>query len=50
MNTKKLEQIKYIDNNKGNFIYTPGPTMVPTRVLNAMSRQIINPDLDPYES
>ncbi|MFW9922475.1 MAG: pyridoxal-phosphate-dependent aminotransferase family protein [Candidatus Thorarchaeota archaeon] len=28
-------------------IYTPGPTMVPERVLNAMSKQIINPDLDP---
>ena len=28
-------------------MYTPGPTMVPPSVLKAMSRQIINPDLDP---
>ena len=31
----------------GKLIYSPGPTMVPPRVLNAMSGQIINPDLDP---
>jgi aspartate aminotransferase-like enzyme len=30
-----------------NLLYTPGPTMVPPSVLRAMSRQIINPDLDP---
>ncbi|NHJ46221.1 MAG: alanine--glyoxylate aminotransferase family protein, partial [Asgard group archaeon] len=28
-------------------VYTPGPTMVPPRVLQSMSKQIINPDLDP---
>jgi len=28
-------------------LYTPGPTVVPPRVLRAMSKQIINPDLDP---
>jgi len=33
--------------NKGRLIYTPGPTMVHPRVLQAMSKQIINPDLDP---
>ena len=31
----------------GKLIYSPGPTMVPPRVLNAMNKQIINPDLDP---
>jgi len=31
----------------GKLIYSPGPTMVPPRILTAMSRQIINPDLDP---
>jgi aspartate aminotransferase-like enzyme len=30
-----------------NLMYTPGPTMVPASVLKAMSRQIVNPDLDP---
>ncbi|MBN1328997.1 MAG: alanine--glyoxylate aminotransferase family protein [Candidatus Heimdallarchaeota archaeon] len=33
--------------NKGKLIYTPGPTMVHPKVLQAMSKQIINPDLDP---
>jgi aspartate aminotransferase-like enzyme len=28
-------------------VYTPGPTMVPPQVLQSMSKQIINPDLDP---
>ncbi|NHJ04129.1 MAG: alanine--glyoxylate aminotransferase family protein [Candidatus Heimdallarchaeota archaeon] len=31
----------------GKLIYSPGPTMVPPNVLGAMSKQIINPDLDP---
>jgi len=30
-----------------NLMYTPGPTMVPPSVLKAMSKQIVNPDLDP---
>jgi aspartate aminotransferase-like enzyme len=30
-----------------HLIYTPGPTMVPPQVLRALSKQIINPDLDP---
>ncbi|NHJ32177.1 MAG: alanine--glyoxylate aminotransferase family protein [Asgard group archaeon] len=30
-----------------NLMYTPGPTMVPPSVLRAMSKQIVNPDLDP---
>ena len=33
--------------SNGKLVYTPGPTMVPPRVLASMSRQIINPDLDP---
>ena len=28
-------------------VYTPGPTMVPPSALQAMSKQIINPDQDP---
>jgi len=46
--------MKKNDNLPGNLhkqqeylIYTPGPTMVPPRVLQAMNKQIINPDLDP---
>jgi aspartate aminotransferase-like enzyme len=31
----------------GKLLYTPGPTAVPMRVLQAMSKPIINPDLDP---
>ena len=34
-------------NIHGRLLYAPGPTMVPPRVLQAMSKQIINPDLDP---
>lgn len=35
----------YKSNEK--LVFTPGPTMVPPRVLRAMSKQIINPDVDP---
>ena len=44
MNDDIFEQFFKIN---GKLIYSPGPTMVPPRVLSAMNRQIINPDLDP---
>ena len=43
-NTK---QGKPFNEKSWKFVYTPGPTIVSPRVLNAMSKQIINPDLDP---
>ena len=47
MNEKKNDQIKSFNKESWKFVFTPGPTMVPPRILNAMSKQIVNPDLDP---
>ncbi len=35
-------------NKATKLLYTPGPTEVPPSVLKAMSRPIVNPDLDPH--
>ncbi|MEA2070391.1 MAG: alanine--glyoxylate aminotransferase family protein [Asgard group archaeon] len=49
MSTKKINNIfsSFFDSYNNKLIYTPGPTMVPSEVLQEMSKQIINPDLDP---
>ena len=47
MNSKEIDAYKEFFERNWRLIYTPGPTMVPPRVLQAMSKQIINPDLDP---
>ncbi len=48
MNTmKEILTSENFFENKSKLIYTPGPTMVHPKVLQAMSKQIINPDLDP---
>jgi aspartate aminotransferase-like enzyme len=47
MNAKESNTYKEFFERNWRLIYTPGPTMVPPRVLQALSKQIINPDLDP---
>ncbi|MHA1244136.1 MAG: pyridoxal-phosphate-dependent aminotransferase family protein [Candidatus Heimdallarchaeota archaeon] len=47
MNEKNNDQVKPFNKESWKFVFTPGPTMVPPRILNAMSKQIVNPDLDP---
>lgn len=47
MKAKKSNKYNGFFERNWRLIYTPGPTMVPPRVLRALSKQIINPDLDP---
>ncbi|NHJ40343.1 MAG: alanine--glyoxylate aminotransferase family protein [Asgard group archaeon] len=47
MKTSEKNIYKQFFDRDWRLIYTPGPTMVPPRVLQAIGKQITNPDLDP---